>query len=117
MDLCRNNETSFTFSTLGRFIIFGFVGEHKFDRWKGTKIHANEGAIEPKKYELPLAFGDYLNERAIRNTKLLEGISKQQKEKVRESFIKNAENYIGSDAFDSMQADFSMFGKDAFSKE
>lgn len=116
MDICRGSQSIFTFSKLGRFIILGFINEPNLNHWKGTKIHASNGFIEPKKYVVPKAFGNYLNEKSRMVSTALGSISDRQQTKIEEAFRSNIDKYIESDAFIAMQADVDMFGKAAFDK-
>jgi hypothetical protein len=116
MDICRGSQSVFTYSKIGRFVILGFVHEPRFNQWKGTKVNANEGWIEPRKYVLPKAFGDYLNKKARDMVENLDRISDRQFKKIDQAFHQNIESYVESDAFKAMNADVEMFGKDAFSK-
>lgn len=116
MDLCRSETTIFTYAKLGRFIILGFVHEPDWGRWRGTKVHATEGIIEPRKYTLPGAFGKYLNEKASAMSQALESMSDAQHAKVDQAFRGNIDRYIESNAFVAINADVKLFGSDAFSK-
>lgn len=116
MDLCTAGESIFTFAKLGRFIIIGFVHEPQMDRWKGTKIHANTGIIEPRKYVVPGILARYLNEKADKMADALRSMSDTQHTKVDKAFRDNVDQYIDSDAYDAMVADIGMFGDAAFSK-
>lgn len=116
MDICRGGKTIFTYAKLGRFIILGFVNEPNSHQWRGTKVHANEGIVEPRDYVLPKPFGDYLNYKAKRMAELLESVSSRQRGKIDATFRENAHRYVGSDAFHAMLADLSMFGDEALSK-
>lgn len=117
MDLCRGNRSIFVYSKLGRFIILGFVSEeHPTRNWRGTKIHATEGVIEPRKYVLPKPFWEYLNSKARQMSSILDGVSSRQQQKIDEAFRLNVDKIIGSDLFAAMKADFEIFGEAAFSK-
>lgn len=116
MDICRGSESIFTYAKLGRFIVLGFVHEPKPEQWRGAKVNANEGFVEPRKYVLPRAFGEYLNSNASKVSDALDSISDKQKIKIDEAFRKNVDRYVGSDAFNAMAADHAMFGDDALSK-
>jgi len=116
IDILSGTNSHFTYAKVGRFIVLGFVHEPKREQWRGTKVNANQGWIEPKQYVLPGAFGDYLNEKAQSMEKRLAGMSARQHAKVDETFRKNVERYIESDAFRAMNADVDMFGRQAFSK-
>ena len=116
MDLCVAGETMFTFAKLGRFIIIGFIHEPQMDRWRGTKVHANDGIIQPRKYVVPGILGNYLNEKADEMAAALRRMSDAQHTKVDKAFRDNVDQYIDSDAYDAMIADLAMFGDAAFSK-
>jgi hypothetical protein len=116
MDLCRGGQVIFTYTKLGRFIVLGFVNEPNLKQWRGSKINANQGIIQPQKYVLPRPFWEYVNNKAKRMADLFESISDKQADKVEETFKKNIDKYVGSDAFQAMSADISMFGDNAFSK-
>jgi hypothetical protein len=114
MDLCSGNESLYTYAKLGRFIILGFVHEPNPRHWTGTKVHATEGEIGPRKYSVPAGFGGYINAKASQVAELLAGMSESQHDKVDQAFRQNIDRFIGSDLFVAMQADISMFGDDAF---
>ena len=116
LDICRGSQSIFTYAKLGRFIILGFIHEPNLGQWKGTKVHATDGYVEPRRFVLPRAFGDYLNEKASKMHLALASMSDRQSEKVEQEFRKNIDRYIGSDAFVAMQADVEMFGDKAFNK-
>ena len=116
MDLCRSEQVIFTYAKIGRFIVLGFVNEPDPKRWQGTKVNANQGIIQSKKYVLPKVFWEYVNQKANRMAELLNGVSDKQAKKIDASFKKNIKGYIESDAFRAMSADVSMFGDKAFSK-
>lgn len=116
MDLCRGGRNIFTYSKLGRFIVFGFVHEPNMERWRGTRVHANEGFVEPRKYVLPKALGDYLNEKAGKIASALNSVSDRQQSKINTAFRENIDRFVGSDAHTAMEADIRLFGDDAFSK-
>lgn len=116
MDICRGSKSIFTYSKLGRFIILGFIHEPSPNQWRGARVHATEGIIEPRKYVIPRALGDYLNEKARQMSEALNTVSDRQQSKIEEAFRANVDRFIGSDAFAAMQADIELFGSDAFSK-
>jgi hypothetical protein len=116
LDLCRGSECIFTYTKVGRFIIIGIVHDPNPTHWRGARVHATEGTIEPgRNLVLPAALWDYLNEKARSNAEALNGMSDRQHEKVQSNFRTNIDRYIGSDAFKAMEADVEMFGQKAFS--
>ena len=114
MDLCRGNGTIFTYGKLGRFIIIGTIHESRPHMWKGSKVHGNQGVIEPRKYVLPKPMWGYLNEKARQVSTSLASVSPRQQEKIDQTFKQNIDRFAGSDAFRAMQADVEIFGRDAF---
>ncbi|MDO9632868.1 MAG: hypothetical protein Q7I92_13300, partial [Humidesulfovibrio sp.] len=66
MDLCRGERTIFVYSKLGRFVIIGIVSEDNANHWRGTKVHANGGTVQPRTYGIPLKFMNYIKEKAGR---------------------------------------------------
>lgn len=116
MDICRGGKAIFTYAKLGRFIVIGFVHEPNPNHWRGAKVNANKGIVEPKKYVLPKPFAEYLNQKAQRMAELLNSVSDKQQTKIDSAFRQNVDRYIESDAFQAMRADLSMFGDEAFSK-
>ena len=116
MDLCQGESTTFTFAKLGRFAVFGFVRGPQ-DQWRGTKVHANQGSVHPRKYTLPAGLWNYLTEKANAMRAALEGMSDVQQQKVEQAFRSKADAFVGSDAYAAMQADIEQFGNAAFSSK
>ena len=116
MDLTQGGRANFVYVKLGRFIFLGFYGLQTPTMWKGTKLHANEGLAEPRKYVLPKAFGEYLNSRATHMAAKLDGMSTRQQGKVDSAFAENVDAYLDSDAWAAMSEDLRLFGDDAISK-
>lgn len=114
MDLCESRSSTFVYSKLGRFIILGVISQSDAASWQGGKIHASEGAVESRRYVMPVGFGSYLNSRAKKIDEALASISDRQYQKVQDGIKANAHNFVKSDSFVAMQADIEMFGDDAF---
>jgi len=114
MDVCHSKTSAFTFAKLGRFAVLGFIHESNQSRWRGTKVNANEGTIQPLKYVLPSAFGTYLMEKARDVSTALHSVSDKQSARIEKAFRSNAENFVGTDAHAAMEADIRLFGDDAF---
>lgn len=115
MDVLKSRDSICTYAKLGRFVIIGFVHEPNPRHWQGSKVHANEGIVEPKHYRLPRPLWDYIDQRARRTLALMEGISEPQRAKVEDSFRQNTDRYLGSDAYLADLADFELHGDDMFS--
>lgn len=116
LDVCYGDKNIFTYTKLGRFIVLGFVREPNPNHWKGSKVNANKGIVEPKEYILPEYFMEYLNESAKHMAERLNSVSDKQQTKIDSAFRKNKDHYIGSDEFQAMSADVNMFGDEAFSE-
>lgn len=114
LDICRGTQSIFTYAKLGRLIILGFVHEPNLNHWKGTKVHATEGYIEPRRFAAPSALSSYLNGRARKMQSALASMSDKQQDNVNDAIGKNIDKYVGSDAHVAIQADVEMFGSDAF---
>lgn len=117
IDLCHGGQSLFTYTKLGRFIILGFINEPNPGHWIGGRVAANEGTIEPRHYTLPAPFGPYLMDKAGRAREAMQGISQKQAAKVEQAFRANADQIVGSDFFEAMQADVEMFGSAAFAPQ
>jgi hypothetical protein len=117
IDLCHGGQALFTYTKLGRFVILGFINEPNPSHWIGGRVGANEGTIEPRSYTLPAPFGTYLMGKAGRVREAMQGISDRQKAKIEQAFRANADQIVGSDFFNAMQADVKMFGSAAFTPQ
>lgn len=113
-DLCQNQTMILVYSKLPRFVILGFIHTECPNEWRGTQVRLKQGRIEPQKYHVPFTFIEYLNGRAHQQKEIAASISQRQREKSDQSFRKNVERFVGSDAFVAMQHDVEMFGDDAF---
>lgn len=117
MDVCHGGGSQYTYAKLGRFVFLGFAHEPFPAHWKGTKVNANAGAVGPREFTLPVQFGDYMLDRARAVAASIASVSARQGDKIDEALRKNADRYVGSDAFKAMMADVNMFGSAAFSRE
>ena len=114
IDMCHGGETIFTYSKLGRFVILGFINEPNPNHWVGGRVNANEGSVEPRHYVMPAQFGTYIMGKAEIVRQSMQGVSDRQRAKIDKAFHANADNIVGSDFFEAMQADVEMFGPEAF---
>ncbi|CRD50719.1 conserved hypothetical protein [Stenotrophomonas maltophilia] len=117
LDFCHDDQAIFTYTKLGRFVIVGFVHEPEASRWNGGKVNANRGAIEPRDYTVPAPFWRYLMNRASNSQQAMQGVSPKQAAKIEQAFRANADQIVGSDFFNAMQADVEMFGSAAFTRQ
>jgi hypothetical protein len=115
MDICRGSKIIFTFAKLGRFVILGIVRDSPLTEFKGTLVHPVQGVIRPRTYDLPHALIQYLNSKAQTMGQALASMSDRQLQNVETTFRASVDRFVGSDAFNAMNADVEMFGDDAFS--
>jgi hypothetical protein len=116
IDAVQTEGTAFVSSKIGRFIVFGFLDVSHPRRWVGTKIHLNNGTIEPQEYTLPIGLHNYLIDRAKRHATVYDQISDRQRLKIDETFRKNLDRVAASETFRAMTEDVRLFGNAAFSK-
>jgi len=115
IDLCHGGDTVFVYLKLGRFMILGFVNEPNPNHWSGSRVNANQGAVEPRHYTFPAPFRDYLIDKANSTSAALASVSDRQRTRIDEAFRSNIDRFVGSDSFHAMDADVQMFGHAAFS--
>lgn len=115
IDLCHGGETIFVYSKLGRFMILGFVNEPNPNHWSGSRVNANQGTVEPRRYTFPAPFRDYLIDKANSISAALASVSDRQRTRIDQAFRDNIDRFVGSDSFRAMDADVQMFGYAAFS--
>lgn len=113
MDVICSNTSAMVYLKMGHLILFGFIQEDS-KRWRGTKLHVNNGSIMPRDYRLPKNIAAYWNEKANEGTKALASISPRQKQKIKEAILENADELANSELFRAIQYDFYHSGKSAF---
>lgn len=113
-DFVRGGNMAFVYSKLGRFIILGFVTLDYPKQWVGTKVHATEGLLEPRKYIMPRQLIDYLAVKARQMAEIRSNISERQRAKIDQSFRQNKDKLVGSDLMKAMQEDIRLFGSAVF---
>jgi hypothetical protein len=112
-DIVGSERSMMTFAKLGRFVIFGMVQKGP-GTWEGTKVHVKNGVLKPAKLVVPAGIADLLREKASYAISAMSSISPTQKAKIDANFRLNVDAYLESDHFRAMQADYDMFGGDAF---
>lgn len=114
-DVAHSRSMEFVYCKFGHFVLVGFVRCDRRDWWRGTKIHANEGLLEPKSYRLPHAFFEYIISRARHAIEVMARMSPRQRDKIDASLKANIDKFAQSDLMRAMEHDVRMFGKAAFS--
>jgi hypothetical protein len=95
IDLCRGSKSVFTFAKLGRFGIFGMIRPDTHP-WIGTKVHAKEGSIRPRRYQVPGPLWKYLNDKARDSAAALDAVSDKQRAKIDQAFQQNVDAFVGT---------------------
>lgn len=113
-DVAHGGGTAFVYAKLPRFMLLGFTRLDQPKHWQGTKIHATEGMIEPRRFMLPKTFAKYINDRARRMDKIFASMSPRQLEKIDEALVANLDKLRDSDLVKAMERDVDMFGDAAF---
>ncbi|MDT4739242.1 hypothetical protein [Bradyrhizobium sp. WYCCWR 12699] len=111
-----SESTSFVFSKLGPFAIFGFIELKHPKRWKGTRISERSGWFRPGEYKVPIELAEFLSERAVLGRQAMERISPTQQQKITEAVRANLGRFAQSGLFRAMKRDVEMFGSHAFTK-
>lgn len=113
MDLICSDTSAMVYTKMGHLMLFGFIQEDS-KRWRGTKLHVNNGLVMPRDYRLPRIIANYWNEKANEATKALASTSPRQKQKIQEAIRKNADELANSELFRAIQYDVLHSGKNAF---
>ncbi|HEY4356165.1 MAG TPA: hypothetical protein VGN16_10495 [Acidobacteriaceae bacterium] len=114
VDIAASKTSAFTYAKLGPFALFGMIDAG--ERWKGTKVNANEGTVGPTKYEFPHSIRDYWIDRALRHSQLSDKIPQKQQDRIEAAIRKNPERFSKSGTLEAMKHDVDMFGDAAFRK-
>lgn len=117
IDAAHGAKGAFIYSKLGRFVILGFIDLPHPKQWVGSKIHVEKGIITPRKYTLPIEFGDYMKERAGRQAALNGQISDIQLRKIDAAFRRDMDRLCRSGTFAAMTEDIRIFGDRAFERK
>lgn len=114
MSVICSDTWTIVYTKMGHLILFGFIQEATYKRWKGTKLHINKGLIMPRGYRLPKYIAKYFNEQANEAAKALASVSSRQKKIIQESILENADELVTSELWRAIQYDALNSGKDAF---
>lgn len=114
IDICHGGQTLFTYTKMGRFIVLGFINEPNPQSWRGGKVNANQGTVEPRDFYVPRALMKYINEKADSIAEVTRQISGRQHEKINANILGKIPEFVNSDFYQAMSADVEFFGKRAF---
>ena len=113
-DIAHTPDSAISYAKMGRFVLFGFVEIKHPHRWKGTRLHVQQGRFGQHDIELPSEIGDYLCARARFTAESSSKISERQQTKIRRSYEGDLDRAAQSETLRAMHHDVSMFGTDAF---
>jgi hypothetical protein len=114
MDFVTSQAESFTYTKLGRLLLFGFVRSHTWRRWKGTKLHVRGGYVGEGQVEVPSELGTFLNAKANTVAASLQTMSPHQRQKIEDIFRSKQAAIIEAEVFRAMHADVALSGSSAF---
>ncbi len=114
MDVIRSQKTALTYTKMGHFILLGFIQMNHANRWKGTKLHVNNGTLSPGHFSIPENIMEYINYKANESAKALATISPKQNELIQKAVVSDPDRTAKSEIFKAMQCDVFHSGKEAF---
>ena len=109
-----NQDSAISYSKMGRFILFGFVGMRHPRRWKGTKLHTRHGTFGQGDIEIPSDAGEFIMGRARLTADNFSQISERQRERIRKSYERDLDRAAQSETFRALYHDVLMFEDHAF---
>ena len=110
----HTQESAMTYAKMGRFVLFGFVAIKHPRRWKGTKLHVQNGKFGQCDIELPSDIGEFILGRARRAAGRYSQISETQLAKIKKAYEQDPDRAAQSETLHAMQCDVSLFGMSAF---
>ena len=113
-NVAHTQDAVVSYAKMGKFVLFGFVGMKYPRRWKGTKLHVQQGRFGEHDIELPRNVGDFIFERARLAAARYSQISERQQTKIRRSYERDLDHAARSETLRAMHHDVLMFGMDAF---
>jgi hypothetical protein len=116
MALVNGGKTVFVYSKIAKLLIVGFIkySDHDRKRWKGTKLHVNNGFFFGKKdYVVPDNIMNFIFGRSNLALKTLNSISRKQYGKVHTWIQQNQDAFIDTEGFRAMVQDVNFSGTKA----
>jgi hypothetical protein len=113
--LHEEQHGAFVFAKLGRFAVVGFIEMPRPREWQGTKVHVRQGFVGGADLVVPMAFGEYLVNRARRMAQHWGQVSDKQWQKIAQSYNADLERAARSESFRALDDDVRLFGERAFS--
>jgi hypothetical protein len=91
IDVARTPRDALVYSTMCGMLVLGIITRADSGRWKGTKVHVQQGALGPRSYELPMNFGKFIVEQAHKMAAYQEIISLRQRNKMDDLIASDAD--------------------------
>lgn len=114
IDVVQSSDTTFVYSKLCKFVIFGFIDVKHPQQWEGTKVRVGGGVIGPRKYALPHQLRGYIVEKANQVAALHRGMSENQRKVIDATMWRDLDRVASSGTFEAMRHDVDIFGQPAF---
>lgn len=113
MDFIQNDGSLIlVYAKLPGMFILGFASKAaNHALWKGGKLNLAGGALPGRKVSWPVNFFEYINSRATRVLKLMDGISDRQREKIRQSIDGHGAAIEDTETFQALLADAELAGR------
>jgi hypothetical protein len=103
------------YAKLCRILLVGQVVVHDQGRWRPSRLSVARGALGgDRRYYLPIALQQYMNQRAMHGAEASASRSAHQKAKTLARLKADLPRFVGSEAFRAMRADVARHGSDAF---
>ena len=112
--VAHDNTSSFSYTKMGKLILFGFIDMRYSHNWRGTKLNTEQGRVRTSDIDVPADILEYIYERARRSAARYTQISESQQTKIRQSYEKDMARATNSDTLRAMHQDVLLFGKSAF---
>ena len=114
IEVTHTQDSAISYAKMGKFVLFGFVGMKYPRRWKGTKLHVQQGRFGERDIELPSDVRVFIFNRARLAAAQYSQISEQQQTKIRRSYERDLDRAARSETLRAMHHDVLMFGSGAF---
>ena len=114
LDVAHTQDSAISYAKMGRFVLFGFVAMNYPHRWKGTRLHVQNGRFGQHDIELPSDVRDFILNHARLAAEKSSQISERQQTNIRRSYERDLDRAARSETLRAMHHDVLMFGADAF---
>ena len=113
--ICLGENIVLVYTKLPNLLIMGYVSLVDKNKWRDTKINANNGVLKQRgqSFSFPHELWKYIQVKADHSKILKDSMSERQKTKINESYRQQPiDNIIASETFKSLDKDITLFGVD-----